>query len=114
MYVMVHFLGYHRLVGRLVEIVASAAVFVGVVVFYGELGVVRCPEERAGADGLAVEFGYFGEAVAVVVVAVARAALSVDEGACLIVVGDHRGIDRGVIVERSGRSYEGELMGKRG
>ena len=111
---MVYFLGYHGLVGRLVEIVASAAVFVGVMVFHGELCVGRCPEKRAGAYGLAVEFSYLGEAVAIVVVAVARAALSVDEGACLVVVGHHRGIDRGVVVERSRGPYEGELVGKRG
>ncbi len=61
----------HGIVGRAVETVASAAVFMGAMIFYGELGVVGSAQESPGSHGLGLELCNFGESVAVVVVAVA-------------------------------------------
>ncbi len=99
--VVVGLFGYHRHMGRKLEIVASAAVFVGIVIFDGELADVGSAEEAACSECLCLELCHFGESVAVVVISVAAAALSVDEEPRKAVVGDHRCVEGGVVVKRS-------------
>lgn len=92
MYVMVGLLGNHGHMGRHVEAVAAAAVFMGVVVFHGELADVGGAEKASRAQGLGLQLRHLGEAVAVMVVSVAVAALAVDEQTGQAVVGHHRGV----------------------
>ena len=96
--IMVDLLGYHRHMGRLVELVASASVFMCVVVFgvSFESSVVR-RNVRAPVS-VSSAACHFGESVVVVVVSVAIAALAINEYSGLVVVGHYRGVDGSVVV----------------
>lgn len=109
--IVVDLLGNHRHVGRFVELVAAAAILVGVVIFDCEFGLVGSADVGTGAEGLRLEGGYLGEAVIVVVVAVAVAALAEEEHAGALVSGDYGCVERGVIVECSGDAYGSERVG---
>ncbi len=110
MYVVVGLLGNHGHVGRHFQLVASAAVFMCVVVLHGELADVGGTEKAAGSQGLGFQLGHLGESVAVVVIAVAVAALTVNEKSGQTVVGHHRSVEGGVVVESARRTYGGKLM----
>ena len=66
--IVVELLAYHRHVGCLLEVVATAAEFFHVVVFECEFSVVACLEVGTETDGLTVDFVELGESVAVRVI----------------------------------------------
>ena len=107
---MVDLLGYHRHMGRLVELVASASVFMCVVVFESELRIVGSAQECAGSECLCLQLCHFGESVVVVVVSVAIAALAINEYSGLVVVGHYRGVDGSVVVHSARGANRSECM----
>ncbi len=108
--IMVDLLGYHRHMGRLVELVASASVFMCVVVFESELRIVGSAQECAGSECLCLQLCHFGESVVVVVVSVAIAALAINEYSGLVVVGHYRGVDGSVVVHSARGANRSECM----
>ena len=87
-------------VGSLVEKVAAASVFVNAMVLQRDFRIRIKAQERAQSNGLVAHQWQFGVSVAVVVVGLAIAFLSIDKQASLVVVGHHRGVCRGGVVER--------------
>ncbi len=89
------------LVCRKVEVVASAAVFVGAVVLESDSRQLCRQRECAESECLCVQGCYFSESVAVVVVAVALAVLPVDEHAEFSFAAHYGCVEGGVVVEGS-------------
>ncbi len=89
------------LVGSLVELVATTAILMDGAVLEAQFGIGAEAEVRVEAEGLASQFGQFGVAIAVVVIALAGSRLAEGIDAGLVVVGDERDIARGHIVERT-------------
>ena len=84
---------------RHIQLVSSAADLMSAVVFHRQACVGIEPHSPFRSEGLAFQRGDFGEAVSVMVVAVAAAVLPVDEQAYVIVVPHYGGVDGSVIVE---------------
>ena len=99
-YVMLHLLGDHGKMCGLIELISSATVFMRVMIFQRQSRVGRRTHECAGTEGLGLQLRHFRVSVSVMVVSVAIPALTVNKDSRLIVVGDDRGIQRRVIVER--------------
>ncbi len=104
-YVVFHLFGDESLVGRQVEVVASAAVFVGAVVLEGQAAVVGCACEGTQAEGLRFQFRHFRESVAVVVVAVAMPVLAIYCETYLVVHAHHGCVERRVVVQSAAYAY---------
>ncbi len=95
--VVVCLLGHHRFVRGQVEIVAAAAVFFGSVPVEGEAVLIVGAQGSAGTEGCGAQVGDFGETVAVVVVAVARAALAIHGEAEVGVAAHYRRVECSVV-----------------
>ena len=101
MNVVVGLLSHHCHVRLQVKIVASSAIFVCAVVLECEFRKIGRAHERAQAHSLGLKLRNLGESVAVVVVAVAHAVLTKHKRTYFLVVAHHRGIQRGVVIQRT-------------
>ena len=98
---MVCLLGDIGLMGSLVELVATTAILMDGAVLEAQFGIGAEAEVGVETKGLAPQFGQFGVAIAVVVIALTGSRLAEGIDAGLVVVGDERDIARGHIVERT-------------
>lgn len=99
--VMVCLFGDIGLVGSLVELVSATAILMDGAVLEAQFGIGAEAEVGVEAEGLAPQFGQFGVAIAIVVIALAGSRLAEGIDAGLVVIGDERDIARGHIVERT-------------
>ena len=101
----VELLGDVGFVGRHMQHVSAPAILAQSVILQRELGVVGQPQIGVQANGLIVQVGHLGVAVAVVVVARPVAVLPVDIETGLVVLRDDGSIHRGIVVKPALASY---------
>ena len=99
LYVVLHLLGDVSLVGSQVETVAAASELVYAVILQAQLRVGAQTQIGVETERLVLQLWHLGISVAVVVVALTCARLSVGVYAGLVVVGDERDVARGYVVE---------------
>ena len=108
--VVVGLLSHHRHMRRLIGIVSTATVLVCIVVFKCQARRVAGAHESSRPYGLALQKGYLGIAVGVVVISVAVTALSIHHDTGVALVGHHRGVHRGVVVQTAENPHRSECM----
>ena len=104
-------LGYHCLVRREIDIVATAAELVKMVILGRQLAVNACLQIGTHPDSLRLQPRQLGESVPVAVIAVLVPHLPENGHAHLVVIRYEGGIEGGVVVQGGGSAYAAQCMG---
>ena len=104
-------LGYHCLVRREIDIVATAAELVKMVILGRQLAVNACLQIGTHPDGLRFQPRQLGESVPVAVIAVLVPHLPKNGHAHLVVIRYEGGIEGGIVVQGGGSAYAAQCVG---
>lgn len=107
---MFRLLGYQRLVRRLVQTVSSAAELFERVVFEIDLRKWSDFNMASRAHSQGIDGRDIRESVGIGIIAIPCASLAEYENACPAVIGDHRGVDVGIVVESWAYAYGSEIV----
>ena len=107
---MFRLLGYQRLVRRFVQTVSSAAELFERVVFEIDLRIWSDSYMASRAHGQGIDGWDIRESVGIGIVAIPCASLAEYENACPAVIGNHRGINVGIVVECRSKPNGSEIV----